>query len=138
MKNVWKLFEGWRRFNRNQYNMASDPFYGPPPLINDVVDCWAQEGIRFYGDIHQANGMAYQVVLPTAELEFHIERSMSKHSFTYLAQQIVQDGGPTHAIRVKVGKNGRAVIDRDAEIVMAAKEVGLAQLPVLFSFQNEV
>jgi hypothetical protein len=42
------------------------------------------------------------------------------------------------AIRIKVGKNGRAVIDRDAEIIMAAKQVGLAQLPVLFSFQDEV
>ena len=80
--------------------MASDPFYGPPPIINDVVDCWAQEGIRFYGDIHQANGMAYHVVLPNAELEFPTERSMSKHSFTYLAQKTVQDGGPAHAIRV--------------------------------------
>ena len=37
MKNVWKIFEGWRRYAEDQYTVGSDPFYGPPPMINDVV-----------------------------------------------------------------------------------------------------
>jgi hypothetical protein len=138
MENVWKLFEGWRRFDRDQYNVMSDPFYGPPPLINDVIDCWAQEGIRFFNETHNANGMSYHVMLPTDELEFHIERNLSRNSYSHLARELVERGAPMTAIRIKVGKNGRAVIDRDAEIIVAAKQVGLAQLPVLFSFQDEV
>jgi hypothetical protein len=50
----------------------------------------------------------------------------------------VDDGTPPHAVRILVGKNGRALINRDADIVMAAKQVGLAELPVLFNFVNEV
>lgn len=42
------------------------------------------------------------------------------------------------AVRIDVGKNGKAIIDRDAEIVMAAKHVGLEQLPVIFYFHKEV
>jgi len=132
--------EGWRRYQRsNPYSVGTDPFYGPPPLINDVVDCWANEGIRFFNDLHHANGMAYNVMLPTAELEFHLEGDTARYTGgNFLNQQLVQDGYPSHAVRIRVGKNGRAIIDQDADIVMAAKRVGLAQLPVLFSFENEV
>jgi len=107
-------------------------------MINDVVDCWAQEGIRFFIEVHHANGMAYNVMLPTAELEFHVESDLSRHGTSFVSQQLIQDGFPPHAVRIRVGKNGRAIIDQDADIVAAAKEVGLAELPVLFSFQNEV
>ena len=132
------LFENWRKYNQDQYSVGTDPFYGPPPLINDVVDCWASEGVRFYTDPHHANGMAYHVMLPTDELEFHIERDMSRHNYSYIAQQLIQDGHPVHAVRVRVGKNGKAIIDRDAETVHAAKHVGLETLPVLFVFEEEV
>jgi len=139
MREVFKLFEGWRRYQgSNEYSLGTDPFYGPPPLINDVVDCWAQEGIRFFTDLHQANGMTYHVMLPTDELEFHIERPLSGHDFSFMAQQLIDEGGPGHAVRIRVGKNGKALIEEDADIVMAAKQVGLPRLPVLFSFQNEV
>ena len=55
MGKVSELFEGWRRFRKDYYSVGSDPFYGPPPLINDVVDCWAREGIRFFNELHHAN-----------------------------------------------------------------------------------
>jgi len=139
MENVWKLMESWRRFKRSDhYSVGSDPFYGPPPMINDVVDCWSQEGIRFFKELHHANGMSYHVMLPTEELEFHIERNLPQHNMAFLAQQLVEEGVPDHAVRIQVGKNGRAIIDQDADIVFAAKQVGLAQLPVLFNFVNEV
>jgi len=140
MENVWKIFEGWRRYkgSPNHYSVGTDPFYGPPPLINDIIDCWAQEGVRFFTEPHQANGMSYHVMLPTEELEFHLERTPSKHDYSFAAQQLIEQGGPDHAVRVAVGKNGVALISRDVDIVMAAKHVGLAELPVLFSFQNEV
>ena len=139
MGEVSKLFESWRRFaGQNPYDVGTDPFYGPPPLINDVIDCWAQEGIRFFRELHHANGMAYHVMLPTSELEFHVERNVSGHNLDFLSQDLVQQGIPNHAVRIAVGKNGKAIVDRDADIVMAAKQVGVAELPVLFSFQNEV
>ena len=139
MREVFKLFERWRRYKgSDHYSVGTDPFYVPPPMINDVADCWAQEGVRFYTEMHHANGMAYHVMLPTDELEFHIERNVSTHNFTYLSQELVTEGSPSHAIRIQVGKNGRAIIDRDAEIVMAAKSVGLALLPVILNFVNEV
>jgi len=138
MRDVWQLFESWRSYQRDPYSVGTDPLWGPPPLINDVVDCWASEGIMFYNELHHANGMAYHVMLPTEELEFHIERKVAPHQFSTLSQQLVDEGGPTHAVRIAVGKNGRAIIDQDADIVMAAKQVGLSELPVLFNFQNEV
>ena len=138
MSKVGKLFEGWRRFRQDHYSVGTDPFYGPPPLITDVVDCWANEGIRFFTELHHANGMAYHVMLPTEELEFHIERNVSSHNLEYVSQELIQQGIPMQAVRITVGKNGKAIIDRDAEIVHAAKHIGLEKLPVLFSFQNEV
>jgi len=127
--------EGWRRFNReDHYSVGSDPFYGPPPMINDVVDCWAQEGIRFFNEVHHANGMAYHVMLPTDELEFHIGTTPSNYNTSYMGQELIQTGLPPRAVRVVVSKDGTATIDRDADIVMGAKQVGLAELPVLFNF----
>jgi len=138
MRDVWKLFESWRRYKHSDhYTVGSDPFYGPPPMINDVVDCWAQEGIRFFTELHHANGMAYHVMLPTEELEFHIEKDASRYNPSFMAQQLIQDGYPPHAVRIQVGKNGRAIIPEDADVVMGAKQVGLAELPVLFSFVSE-
>jgi len=138
MRDVFKLFESWRRFKGgDHYSVGTDPFYGPPPMINDVVDCWAQEGIRFFTELHHANGMAYHVMLPTEELEFHIERNTSNYNPSFIAQQLIEDGYPAHAVRIQVGKDGRAIIDQDVDIVMAAKDVGLAQLPVLFNFVSE-
>tara|TARA_R100000234_G_scaffold102110_1_gene71319 strand:- start:49 stop:468 length:420 start_codon:yes stop_codon:yes gene_type:complete len=138
MRDVFKLFEGWRRFNYGGRSDVSDPFYGPPPIINDVIDCWAQEGIRFYSHPHLQNGISYHVMLPTDELEFHLEIQRSTHDYSYLTQEIVSTGRPPRAVRVRVGKNGRAIIDQDADIVQAAKQVGLIELPVLFSFEDEV
>ena len=139
MRDVFKLFESWRRYKRSDhYSVGADPFYGPPPMINDVIDCWATEGIRFFTETHNANGMLYQVMLPTDELEFHVERDFPSHHDEFIAQGLIQDGRPSHAVRIQVGKNGRAVIDRDADIVMAAKRVGLPRLPVIFNFVEEV
>ena len=137
MRDVFKLFEGWRRYSGDG-TVVTDPFYGPPPLINDVIDCWAEENVRFYTQFHNANGMAYHVMMPTDELQFHIEKQIEKHNYSFIAQQLIDGGGPQQAVRVRVGKNGRAIIDEDAEIVIAAKQVGLDQLPVLFYFVNEV
>ena len=128
--------EGWRRYARDKYTIGTDPFYGPPPLINDVVDCWAQEGVRFYTDVHYANGMAYHVTLPTSELEFHLSHLPAASNYSYIAQDLIQDGYPPRAVRININKDGTAVISRDVEIVLAAKEVGLAQLPVLFVYEG--
>ena len=139
MRDVFKLFEGWRRYtNADGYSANIDPLYGPPPLINDVIDCWATENVRFYVDSKNANGMSYHVMLPTSELEFHIERGIQQHNYSFVAQELIETGGPPHAILIKVGKNGKAVVDRDVELVMAAKQVGLEYLPVMFSFVEEV
>tara|TARA_R100001079_G_scaffold109470_1_gene82193 strand:- start:900 stop:1319 length:420 start_codon:yes stop_codon:yes gene_type:complete len=136
MENVWKIMEGWRRYARDRYSVGTDPFYGPPPLINDVVDCWAQEGVRFYTDVHHANGMAYHVMLPTSELEFHLSHVPQSSNYNYISQDLIQDGYPPRAVRIVISKDGTATIQRDAEIVLAAKEVGLAQLPVLFVYEG--
>ena len=127
--------EGWRRYRReDSYTVMSDPFYGPPPLINDVVDCWVNEGIRFFNEVHHANGMAYHVMLPTEELEFHIEGNPSNYNTSYMGQDLIENGYPPRAVRVRVSKDGTATIERDADIVTGAKQVGLAELPVLFNF----
>ena len=138
MQQIYKLVENWRKYNQDFYSIGADPFYGPPPLINDVVDCWAIEGVRFYTQLHHANGMAYHVMLPTDELEFHLTVGMAKHNYEFMGQQLIQNGYPPRAVRISVGKNGKAVIDRDADIVLAAKHVGVPELPVLFSFEEEV
>ena len=129
--------EGWRRFARDKYTIATDPFYGPPPLINDVVDCWVDEGVRFYTNPHYVNGMAYHVMLPTQELEFHVNKDSRSHSYSYMAQELVEQGYPPRAVNVVISKAGTATIERDADIVNAAKQVGLAELPVLFVYEGE-
>tara|TARA_R100000664_G_C2726195_1_gene118120 strand:+ start:387 stop:806 length:420 start_codon:yes stop_codon:yes gene_type:complete len=138
MRDVFKLFEGWRRFRSSDPYMAgTDPFYGPPPLINDVVDCWVHEGVRFFTEVHHANGMAYHVMLPTEELEFHIDGTPSNYNASYMGQELIETGYPPRAVRVRVSKDGTALIERDADIVMGAKHVGLSELPVLFNFVGD-
>ena len=137
MREVFKLFERWRRYKgSDHYSVGTDPFYGPPPLINDVVDCWAQEGVRFYSEAHHANGMAYHVMLPTDELEFHVENQAGVPNYPFMAEELIENGYPPRSVRIRVSKDGTARIDRDADIVAAAKEVGLAQLPVFFVFED--
>lgn len=130
--------EGWRRFKRVGDQYGSTPFYGPPPLINDVVDCWALEDIRFFTELHSANGMTYHVMLPTDELEFHLDGVPTFYrSSPMVAQELIENGIPGQAIRVDVGKNGRAIVTHGADVVMAAKQVGLGKLPVIFNFVEE-
>ena len=89
-------------------------------------------------DLHNANGVSYHVMLPTKDLEFHIERGVNRNEYQFLGQQLIETGYPMNSVRVDVGKNGKAIISRDADIVMAAKHVGLEQLPVTFYFHKEV
>jgi hypothetical protein len=57
-------------------------------------------------------------------------------NYNYISQDLIQDGYPPRAVRIIINKSGTATIERDAEIVLAAKEVGLAQLPVLFVYEG--
>lgn len=128
--------ESWRRYARDKYSVGTDPFYGPPPLINDVVDCWVQEGVRFFTEPHYANGMTYHVMMPTEELEFHVEGHLGADDSSFMAQELIEHGYPPRSVRVRVSKDGTATIEQDADIVAAAKHVGLAQLPVFFVFEG--
>ncbi len=129
--------ESWRRYARDKYSVGTDPFYGPPPLINDVVDCWVKEGVRFYSEPHYANGMTYHVMLPTDELEFHVEHNHRVNNYSGMEDELIEQGYPPRAVRIRVSKDGTATIDQDSDIVAAAKKVGLGQLPVFFVFEGE-
>ncbi len=81
--------------------------------------------LGFLHELHHANGMSYHVMLPTDELEFHVEGDVRHIILIILGRKLIEHGYPPNAVRVTVAKDGTAIIEQDADIVMAAKQVGL-------------
>tara|TARA_R110001599_G_C11764271_1_gene610605 strand:- start:40 stop:486 length:447 start_codon:yes stop_codon:yes gene_type:complete len=112
----------------------------PTPSIQDIVADWVEGGVRMYDAPAQNNLMRYHVMMPVQEL---IDSDLLNRTFR--APKDAYDGmyqnfianGPQMPVYIAVGQNGRAKITGGEDIVWFAKESGLQEVPVFFSYQRQ-
>ena len=101
-------------------------------------------GTRGTANIH-ASSLAHSVadvtMIPVIELMRYLSTnyfSATTKEFEELKQQIINAGVPSGSIQVVIGKNGRVKLSAGDDIVLAAKDIGLKELPVTFSLALQV
>ena len=118
---------------------SSRKFPTPRLSIDKVVADWTEGGVMAYDTPMDANNMRYHVMVPTEELK----KLISSHyradaNMFYGKYKNFIKNGPQQAVYVAVGKNGRIKITGNEDDVWFASKSGLEELPVFFSYQNQV
>ncbi len=115
----------------------------PTPTIDAIAQDWMNVGTRGTANIHAsslAHSVAEVTMIPVDELMRYLSTnyfSATTREFESVKQQIINNGAP-HPIQVIIGKNGRVKISSGDDIVLAAKDIGLKELPVTFSLALQV
>jgi hypothetical protein len=111
----------------------------PRLSIEDVVSDWAEGGVMDYDVPMSAYYMRYHVMVPVQELRALMSREFRKpmDGFQGGYQNFISRG-PQQPVVVAIGKNGRAKITGNEDDVWYAIESGLEELPVFFSYQNQI
>ena len=116
----------------------------PTPTIDAIAQDWMNVGTRGTANIH-ASSLAHSVadvtMIPVIELMRYLGTnyfSATTKEFEELKQQIINAGVPSGSIQVVIGKNGRIKLSAGDDIVLAAKDIGLKELPVTFSLVLQV
>ena len=114
----------------------------PTPTIDAIAQDWINVGKDGMGIA--ASSLAHSVgevtMIPVIELMRYLGTnyfSATTKEFETVKQQIINQGiqGP---IMVAIGKNGRVRITAGNDLVLAAKDIGIEEVPVTFSLQLQV
>tara|TARA_B100000131_G_scaffold271666_1_gene272185 strand:- start:3615 stop:5387 length:1773 start_codon:yes stop_codon:yes gene_type:complete len=114
----------------------------PTPTIDAIAQDWMNMGRDGMG-IHAsslAHSVAEVTMVPVDELMRYLGTnyfSATTKEFEDAKQRIINNG-PPHPVQVAIGKNGRVKITGGNDLVMAAKDIGLKELPTTFSLQLQV
>jgi hypothetical protein len=112
----------------------------PTPTIQNIIDDWTEGGVRMYDAPAQNNLMRYHVMMPVEELLdsglLSKEFRAPKDAFDGMYQHFISTG-PQSPVYIAVGQNGRAKITGGEDIIWFAKESGLREVPVFFSYQRQ-
>ena len=111
----------------------------PKMSLQSVAQDWADGGVMAYDVPMDANNMGYHVMVPVEELKPYCSRVFRKPGDGFDAgyQNFIKNG-PTTAVYVAVGQNGRIKITGNEDDVWYAMKSGLEELPVFFSYQKQV
>jgi hypothetical protein len=111
----------------------------PKMSLQSVAQDWADGGVMAYDVPMDANNMGYHVMVPVDELKPYCSRVFRKpgDGFDSGYQNFIKNG-PTTAVYVAVGQNGRIKITGNEDDVWYAIKSGLEELPVFFSYQKQV
>jgi hypothetical protein len=111
----------------------------PRISLDSVVQDWAEGGVQIYDTPMNTNQMQYHVMMPVDELWGHAARFYrgSKTDFDGRYKHFIKDG-PQMPVYVALGQNGRVKITGNEDLVWFAKQSGLEELPVFFSYQKQV
>ena len=117
----------------------SPPMPTPRPALQKMIDDWAEGGVQLYDTPMPANGMGYSVMMPVEELQPFINASYrgDMNDFRGRYQNFIKDG-PQEPVVLALGQNGRASITGGEDVVWFALKAGLAEVPVLISYQKQV
>jgi hypothetical protein len=118
---------------------SSAPMVTPRMDLKAVAQDWMDGGVMAYDVPMNTQDMRYHVMLPISELLPYISREFRapKDAFDGMYQNFIKNGA-TAPVYVAIGKNGRIKITGNEDLVWYAKRAGLEQLPVFFSYQNQV
>jgi len=114
----------------------------PTPTIDQIAQDWMTTGEDRMG-INVSN-LAAQVrqetMIPVEELMRYLGTNYYSATMTEFedAKEKLINYGPKEPVMIAVGRNGRVKIISGDDIVMAAKDIGLEELPVVFSLQLQV
>lgn len=115
----------------------------PTPTIDSIAQDWINIGKDGTANIHAsslAHNTAEVTMIPVEELMRYLGTnyfSATTKEFEMAKQQII-NGGVPHPVQVAIGKNGRVKITAGNDLVLAAKDIGLKELPTTFSLQLQV
>ena len=112
----------------------------PKPAIQDLIDAWVSSGERVYDIPTDNNEMSYHTMVNVEELWDLVTSPFYRNTtkeFDNVKKNIINHG-TYNPIVVAIGKNGRAKINSGIDIVFAAKDLGLQELPTIFMYQHQV
>ena len=121
------------------YNRYEPKMVTPRVSLDAVVGDWAEGGVQIYDIPMNTNQMQYHVMMDVDELWPHAARFYrgNKTDFDGRYKHFIKDG-PQMPVYVAVGQNGRVKITGNEDLIWFAKESGLQELPVFFSYQKQV
>jgi hypothetical protein len=121
------------------YRQSTPSSVTPRMTLQSVVDDWQDGGVMAYDTPMNTNDMRYHVMIPTEELRPFISRINRDPADTFKEKyHVFIKQGPQQPVYVAVGKNGRIKITGGEDDVWYATKSGLEELPVFFSYQNQV
>ena len=111
----------------------------PRETIDSVLGDWVEGGVQVYDSPMDTNDMRYHVMMPVEELLPLISREFRApmDAFDGLYQSFIANGADA-PVYVALGKNGRAKVTGNEDIIWFAKKAGLEEIPVFFSYQRQV
>ena len=118
---------------------SSAPMRTPRKMISQVIDDWVEGGVMDYDVPMNTNDSSYHVMVPVEELLPYMGREFRapKDAFDGMYQHFIEYGAQ-NPVYLAIGKNGRAKITGNEDIVWYAKKAGLDEVPVFFSYQAQV
>jgi len=113
----------------------------PRPMIQQLIDDWAEGGVMGYDAPTNTNDMRYHTMFPVEELLPFIgdrEYRGDMKDFEGRYRQFIKNG-PTSPVYLAIGKvNGAAKVTGGEDLIWFAKKAGLKELPVFISYQRQV
>lgn len=117
----------------------SAPRAAPVPTVDDLIADWSEGGVQMYDHPTDTTNMAYHVMMPVEELWQYCDTHYrgDQVSFDGNYQDFIASGAQS-PVYLAIGKNGRAKITGNEDIVWFAKKSGLEEVPVFISYQRQV
>ena len=111
----------------------------PRPDIQSILDDWVEGGVQVYDAPTDVTNMRYHVMMPVEELLSLTSREFRApmDAFDGMYQNFIKNGADA-PVYVALGKNGRAKVTGNEDLIWFAKRSGLEELPVFFSYQRQV
>tara|TARA_R110002020_G_scaffold37239_17_gene112602 strand:+ start:34542 stop:38027 length:3486 start_codon:yes stop_codon:yes gene_type:complete len=112
----------------------------PRPSIADLIDAWVGSNERVY-DVPSHNAATpYHTMVDIDELWGCITSPFYRNTTRELesVKKNIINHGIYNPIVVAIGKNGRAKITSGIDLVFAAKDIGMRELPTIFMYQKQV
>ena len=113
----------------------------PRPMIQQLIDDWAEGGVMGYDAPMNTADMRYHVMFPVEELLPFIEDTEYRgddRDFEGRYKNFIKTG-PTAPVYLAIGKvNRTAKVTGGEEFIFFAQRAGLKELPVFLSYQRQV
>jgi len=129
--------------NLGAMRTGSGPIRTPRSSLTQIANDWTENGVMDYDRPMNSTEMQYHVMVPVEEflnfeppLMSRVHRS-PKPQYDSDYQHFIKNG-PQGPVYVAIGKNGRVKVTGGEDILWFAKQSGLEEVPVFFSYQRQV